>query len=85
MLYNGAMDFEWDEAKQARNLEKHQIDFADAAELFGSSRFEWRDERQDYGEERRVAIGLIGGRVCLCLYASGIPLSDYLFEEGEFA
>ena len=83
MLYNGTMEFEWDEAKRDRNLEKHHIDFADAAELFRSSRFEWRDERHDYGEERRVTIGVIAGRVCL--YAPGITLSDYFFEEGECA
>ena len=63
ILYNGTMEFEWDEAKRDRNLEKHHIDFADAAELFRSSRFEWRDERHDYGEERRVTIGVIAGRV----------------------
>lgn len=68
MLYNGTMEFEWDEAKQDQNLEKHPIDFADAAELFRSSRFEWRDERHDYGEERRVTIGVIAGRVCVCAY-----------------
>ena len=62
------MEFEWDEAKRDRNLEKHHIDFADAAELFRSSRFEWRDERHDYSEERRVTIGVIAGRVCACAY-----------------
>ena len=56
------MEFEWDEAKRDRNLEKHHIDFADAAELFRSSQFEWRDE------ERRVTIGVIAGRVCVCAY-----------------
>lgn len=44
-----------------RNLEKHHIDFADAAELFASTRFEWRDERH-------VTIGLVAGRVCVCAY-----------------
>jgi hypothetical protein len=62
------MDFEWDEAKRAQNWEKHRIDFADAEEFFSNSRFEWRDERGNYGEERRVAIGLIAGRVCVCAY-----------------
>lgn len=68
-LYNRTMEFEWDEAKRDRNLEKHHIDFADARDLFRSSRFEWRDERHDYGEERRVTIGVIAGRVCVCAYA----------------
>ena len=62
------MEFEWDEAKRDRNLEKHPIDFADAAELFTSSRFEWHGEPQEYGEERRVTIGVIAGRVCVCAY-----------------
>ena len=68
MLYNEPMEFEWDEAKRDRNLEKHHIDFADAAELFTSSRFEWHDERQEYGEERCVTIGVMAGRMCVCAY-----------------
>jgi uncharacterized DUF497 family protein len=30
------MDFEWDEEKRLKNLEKHGIDFIDADILFGS-------------------------------------------------
>jgi uncharacterized DUF497 family protein len=53
------MEFEWDEGKRVRNLEKLHVDFADAEKLFANPRFEWRDDRQDYGEERRVTIGVV--------------------------
>ena len=62
------MDLEWDEVKRNQNWEKHRIDFADATKFFSSSRFEWRDKRRDDGAERCVAIGLIAGRVCVCVY-----------------
>lgn len=28
------MDFQWDEQKRRRNLEKHEVDFADATQVF---------------------------------------------------
>ncbi len=40
----------------------------DGAELLTSPRFVWNDEHQDYGEERRVTIGVIAGWMCVCAY-----------------
>jgi uncharacterized DUF497 family protein len=31
------MEFEWDEAKNRLNIEKHGIDFSDAVAIFGAS------------------------------------------------
>lgn len=44
--------------KRTTNLDKHGIDFIDAAEIFNDpNRIETIDGRQDYGEERLQTIG----------------------------
>lgn len=57
------MRFEWDEEKRLINLEKHQIDFKDAQDLFdgrdvveseSTYEFETRKQRTGYVEERMV-------------------------------
>jgi uncharacterized DUF497 family protein len=45
-------------AKHRANLRAHGIDFADAIAVFDGPTLERVDEREDYGEERWVAIGL---------------------------
>jgi hypothetical protein len=60
---------EWDEAKADANLAKHGISFPDAARVFEDfSRFEWLDEREDYGEDRFVTVGIVAGRAILLVY-----------------
>jgi uncharacterized protein len=51
------MRFEWDERKNRKNIRKHGFDFTDAWEVFESPVLERVDDRQNYGEERWVAIG----------------------------
>lgn len=57
------MDFEWDEAKNARSLRERGIDFASIRQ------FDWQtadvrpDTRHDYGEDRYRALGMIGDRL----------------------
>ena len=54
------MEFEWDENKRIANLAKHNIDFADVWAVFEDEhKFEFVDNRKDYGEERRRTIGLM--------------------------
>lgn len=57
------MRFEWDEENRLINLEKHQIDFEDAQDLFdgrevveidSAYEFETRKQRTGYIEERMV-------------------------------
>jgi hypothetical protein len=51
------MEFEWDLAKEAKNLEKHGISFVAAAQVLGSDvTFQSRSDHR--GEERWVAIGM---------------------------
>lgn len=58
----------WDETKCAENLLKHGVDFSIA------DAFDWEsaelvpDSRRDYGEERHVAIGIVGERVYVMVY-----------------
>jgi uncharacterized protein len=57
------MSFQCDEAKNARNIEKHGIDFATAKDIFRHPTLEWPDTRPDYGEDRFIAIGIAHGLV----------------------
>ena len=62
------MKFEWDEDKNESNIEKHGLDFADAAEIFESPILRALDTRQDYGEDRFFGLGLIEHRVVVVIY-----------------
>ena len=55
------MEFEWDERKAASNLAKHGVSFEQATRAFADpNAIEYVDDRQDYGEERVILIGLAG-------------------------
>ena len=51
------MFFEWDERKRESNLNKHGLDFVRAVKMFSNPILERRDDREDYGEDRWIAIG----------------------------
>lgn len=63
------MDFEWDDAKAARNIRKHGVSLAQAVVAFYDPfGVEWVDRRQDYGEERLVLLGMTGNQVLAVVY-----------------
>jgi hypothetical protein len=62
------MKFEWDERKNQSNLVKHGFDFADAFCVFNLPMVVEFDEREDYGEDRCIGIGLLNGRVVVVVY-----------------
>ncbi len=62
------MKFEWDDPKNAVNIEKHGIDFNDAHELFEGDKLIIQDDRKDYGERRDIAIGRIDGRLVIAVF-----------------
>lgn len=62
------MGFEWDERKRVANIKKHGIDFVQAAKIFENPVLERIDNRTDYGEERRIALGRWQGRVLVVVY-----------------
>lgn len=62
-------DFEWDEAKARRNYSKHGVTFEHAKKAFADPfMVEVADEREDYGEERFLLIGMAEGEMLSVIY-----------------
>jgi uncharacterized protein len=56
------VEFEWNERKAASNLRKHGISFPVATRVFlDPKRIEQVDDREAYGEDRFVTVGLVDG------------------------
>lgn len=62
------MRFEWDDEKNKSNIRKHGFDFADAWEIFEAPLLAGLDEREDYGEDRWIGIGLLRGRIIVVVF-----------------
>lgn len=62
------MQFEWDDRKNEINIGKHGFDFADADRIFDLPLLVELDERDDYGEDRWMGIGLLDGRVIVVIF-----------------
>lgn len=56
------MRFLWDALKSDRTLAERGFDFDYATAVFAAPLLERADERRDYGEVRRVAVGIAHGR-----------------------
>ncbi len=61
--------FDWDAAKAASNLEKHGVPFEDVFRFDWAGAIEAEDIRYDYGETRMQALGKIGDRYHVLVYA----------------
>ena len=62
-------EFEWDDAKAARNNAKHGVTFDAARDVFGDPfAIDQIDDRHDYGEERWTILGVAGGRLLFVAY-----------------
>lgn len=69
-----ALQFEWDDTKAARNLTDHGVGFETATSVFDDPfALEWLDNREDYGEDRYVILGMVDGRL---LYVAYTPRGD---------
>ena len=62
------MRFIWDEPKRQANLHKHGVDFTDAERVFAGPTFTFEDDREDYGEQRWVTLGLLGVQVVVIVH-----------------
>ncbi|MBC6431716.1 BrnT family toxin [Nostoc sp. HG1] len=62
------MKFEWDQQKNEVNIAKHEIDFADAYRIFRLPLRISLDDRQDYGEDRLVGLGMLDGRIVVVVF-----------------
>lgn len=65
------MKIEFDPAKDATNIAKHGVSLQAAEEFDWDTAFEREDDRFDYGEVRFVALGLIGDRLHVLIFAEG--------------
>jgi uncharacterized protein len=66
--YNSVMNYQWDHNKAKSNLQKHDVDFADAATVF-SDDFALTIEDDDPDEDRFITIGLDAlGRVLVVVF-----------------
>jgi uncharacterized DUF497 family protein len=62
------MSFAWHTAKNAANIRKHGIDFADAIDVFNHPVLTLLDDRENYSEEPWVAIGWMQSLVGVVIY-----------------
>ena len=62
------MEFEWDEVKRRANYAKHGLDFRDAERVFQGITLTAEDKRQDYGETRFIALGLLDDLLVVVVY-----------------
>jgi uncharacterized DUF497 family protein len=60
--------FEWDESKNRRNVEKHDVGFDIASGIFEGPVLTFSDARNDYGETRRISIGRIGDAMLVVVH-----------------
>jgi hypothetical protein len=67
------MKFEWDEAKQRANYKKHGLDFRDVEKIFQGSTITAVDNRQEYGEDRYISLGMLEDLVVVVVHT---PRSD---------
>jgi uncharacterized DUF497 family protein len=63
------LKFDWSKSKAKDNYAKHGVSFDMASKVFKDPfAVEYPDDRQDYGEERFVIIGLVDGYVLFVAY-----------------
>jgi uncharacterized protein len=64
-----AYRFEWDTEKARANQAKHSLGFNDAQRIFEDPfAIDWLDDREDYGEDRFAALGMVDGRLLFVAY-----------------
>ncbi|HEY0267906.1 MAG TPA: BrnT family toxin [Methyloradius sp.] len=62
------MPIEFDPAKDYSNIAKHGVSLSLAEQLDWDVALIWQDARQDYGEERLIALSLIEGRLFYAVF-----------------
>ena|ERR1700675_2738699 len=62
------MGFEWDPAKEEKNINERDLDFATASRIWDGPILEKIDGRRDYGETRILAFGTVDGRLMAALF-----------------
>ena len=62
------MQFQWDPAKSAFNIQKHGVDFNDATGVFDGEMVITYDGREDYGEDRWLVVGWCRGALTTVVF-----------------
>jgi len=61
--------FQWDDTKAASNYADHGVRFEAARDVFKDPfALDWLDEREPYGEERYVILGMVETRLLYVAY-----------------
>lgn len=61
--------FQWDDRKAADNYAEHGVTFEAARDVFTDPfALEWLDDRETYGEERYVILGMVENRLLYVAY-----------------
>jgi uncharacterized protein len=74
------MEVSYDSAKNQRNIRERGLSFARALEFDFQSAVYFTDNRRDYGEVRRIAVGYLDGRLhvlCFITTAGGIRVISF--------
>jgi uncharacterized protein len=61
---------EFDPDKRQTTLDHRGLDMARAAEIFAGATLTVDDDRKDYGEQRFITIGSLGGRMVVSVWTS---------------
>lgn len=62
------MEFVWDETKRKSNIKKHGIDFVELKQVFWGPLVTKIDDRENYGEDRWIALGNLKGMIVVLVY-----------------
>jgi uncharacterized protein len=74
------MEVSYDSAKNQRNIRERGLSFARALEFDFQSAVYFTDNRRDYGEVRRIAVGYLDSRLhvlCFITTAGGIRVISF--------
>lgn len=64
-----AFKFEWDPDKARVNRAKHNVEFSDAQRALDDPFVvDWLDDRENYGEDRFLSLGMVEGRLLVVAY-----------------
>ena len=74
--YIARVRFTWDPEKSERNLAERGFDFAFAASIFAGPTLERIDTRQNYGEVRRIALGIAEGIALTVVYTDRVEAGE---------
>jgi hypothetical protein len=62
------MRFTWHEPKRQSTRQRRGLDFAEAEMVFAGPTFTFEDDRDDYGEQRWVTLGMLRTKVVVIVH-----------------